>query len=438
MEVIGGVSAVITVIGSLTNLAKGLNEIREKYSNAALNITSVAVQLSTIRAALEAIVAWRNIARSASQVSRQLDEDLATSLKCCAILITVLDTRLNESGYTIGMKAKVRYLWLENVLLEYMSNLEGQVRALHLLLTVFQCRTATEQSQQLERRENRAVIERLRAETSSLQSNTKELHDAVSTLSLKPSVTLEVDSILLESLAYRKVYSHYMVHRPALQSLMTDDGPGAQPTRAKAGPTSYRGNIHQKAGRASSSDVDERVRDLEQQLKDSLSAHEDTKSILAGVEQAPSSELDQRLKDLEQQLKNSLSAHQDTKSILAGVEQQLTDSLSAHTVTKSLVKIREKRIEQEWNRIQNAQERVKSIVKAIQQADQTICDKFERLEADYQYAVRYVEVAEKLRRCMKDELTKYKCENRDMRIELDNIRVSRLEESTDDEAVIKE
>ena len=36
------------------------------------------------------------------------------------------------------MKAKIRYLWLEDTLKEYISNLEGQVRSLQLLLTVFQ------------------------------------------------------------------------------------------------------------------------------------------------------------------------------------------------------------------------------------------------------------------------------------------------------------
>lgn len=138
MEVVGGLSAFITVISSITKLAKSLNEVREGYNNVALNITLVASQLSTIKSALKAIADWREIAHGSSQVSRQLDEDLAVSLNCCAILVAVIDSKLGESGYTPGMKAKVRHLWLEDVLKEYLSNLDGQVRALHLLLTIFQ------------------------------------------------------------------------------------------------------------------------------------------------------------------------------------------------------------------------------------------------------------------------------------------------------------
>ena len=61
---------------SVTKLSKGLNEIREKYNNVALNTTLVASQLSTIRAALEAIAEWRGAVNDSSKYSKQLDEDL--------------------------------------------------------------------------------------------------------------------------------------------------------------------------------------------------------------------------------------------------------------------------------------------------------------------------------------------------------------------------
>ena len=138
MEAIGAISGAITVISGVTKLSKNLNEIRDKYQNVALNTTLVASQLSTIRAALEAIADWRSTADASSQYSKQLDEDLAVSLNCCAILVSVLNSKLGESGFRPGMKAKIRHLWLEDVLKEYLSNLEGQVRALQLLLTIFQ------------------------------------------------------------------------------------------------------------------------------------------------------------------------------------------------------------------------------------------------------------------------------------------------------------
>ena len=137
-SVIGIVGSLFTVISGVTKLSKNLNEIREKCKNAALNTTLVASQLSTIRAALEAIADWRITADASSQYSKQLDEDLAVSLNCCAILVTVLDSKLAKSGFKPGMKDKIRDLWLEDVMKEYLSKLEGQVRALQLLLTIFQ------------------------------------------------------------------------------------------------------------------------------------------------------------------------------------------------------------------------------------------------------------------------------------------------------------
>lgn len=138
MEVVGGVSGVLTVVTAVTKLAKSLNEVRDRYNNVALNTTLVSSQLNSIRAALEAIADWRTTTRDTSRPSQQLDQDLAVSLNCCAILVTVIDSKLGEAGYTPGMKYKIRHLWLEDTLKEYLSNLEGQVRSLQLLLTIFQ------------------------------------------------------------------------------------------------------------------------------------------------------------------------------------------------------------------------------------------------------------------------------------------------------------
>ena len=137
------------------------------------------------------------------------------SLSCCAILIKVIDNKLDESGYTSGLKQKIRYLWLENILKEYISNLEGQVRALLLLLTIFQCRTATEKREKLADAENRTIIEKLRAETASLALDNIDIHDAASVLSLNPSVTLDIDSILLRSPAYKRVYGNARLSTPS-------------------------------------------------------------------------------------------------------------------------------------------------------------------------------------------------------------------------------
>lgn len=214
MEVIAGISSIVQVIDSVARVAKRLNEIRQSYNNVALNTTLVASQLSTIRAALEALYEWRSSDRDSTGPSKQLDKDLGMSLSCCAILISVIDRKLDDSGYMPGLKQKIKYFWLEDILKEYVSNLEGQVRALQLLLTIFQCRTEAEKRQKLGNQESRSIIEQLRAETVSLALDDTDSQDAASVLSLDPSVNLDVDSILMKSPAYKRVYGGARLRLP--------------------------------------------------------------------------------------------------------------------------------------------------------------------------------------------------------------------------------
>lgn len=214
MEVIAGISSIVQVIDSVARVAKRLNEIRESYNNVALHTNLVASQLFTIRRALEALYEWRSSDRDSTGPSKQLDKDLGMSLSCCAILISVIDGKLDDSGYTPGLKQKIKYLWLEDTLKEYLSNLEGQVRALSLLLTIFQCQTEAEKRKKPGNEEIRSIIEHLRAETVSLVLDNTAFPDAASVLSLDPSVNLDVDSILMRSPPYKRVYGGARLRLP--------------------------------------------------------------------------------------------------------------------------------------------------------------------------------------------------------------------------------
>ena len=244
MEVIAGVSSILQVIDSVTRVAKRLNEVRESYNNVALNTALVEGQLFTIRAALEALYEWRASDRDSSRPSKQLDKDLGMSLSCCAILISVIDGKLDESGFKPGLKQKIRYLWLEDILKEYISNLEGQVRALQLLLTIFQCRTEAEKRQKIDNEESRTIMEQMRAETASLALDNRELPETGSILSLDPSVTFDIDSILMKSPAYKRVYGN------ARLRLLPVDGVGTtedseQAARAAPTPAPLKGQTPQ-------------------------------------------------------------------------------------------------------------------------------------------------------------------------------------------------
>ena len=243
MEVIAGVSAIVQVIESVTRVTKRLKELRESYNNVALNTTLVESRLLTIQAALVALHEWRANDPESSRPSKQLDNDLGMSLNCCAILISVINKKLDESSHKHGLKQKIEYLCSEDILKEYISNLEGQVRALQLLLIVFQCRTETEKRKELEKEENRTIMQQVRAETASLAKNTKDFQETASILSLDPSVTFNVDSILMESPVYKRVYGNARLRLPHVSR--------ASPTEiseeaARPAPTPFSNQTHQQ------------------------------------------------------------------------------------------------------------------------------------------------------------------------------------------------
>ena len=73
-------------------------------------------------------------------------------------------------------------------------------------------RTVTEQRQKLELEESRSIIENVRAETASLRLEHGNFQDTASILSMDPSVNFDVDSILLKSPAYRRVYGNVSIN----------------------------------------------------------------------------------------------------------------------------------------------------------------------------------------------------------------------------------
>ena len=140
MEVVGGVGSILGIIGGVAALASTLTTLKERYQYAALNITLVSSSLWTVKAGLEAIHRWRSDAKkSAGPSSQQLDQDLSLTIESCAVLITVIERKLGETELTQPtVYDKVRFVHLDSVFKDFAANLDSQVRALQLLLTIFQ------------------------------------------------------------------------------------------------------------------------------------------------------------------------------------------------------------------------------------------------------------------------------------------------------------
>jgi len=89
-------------------------------------------------------------------------------------------------------------------------------------------RTVTEQRQKLALEESRTIIENVRAETASLRYENGNFQDAASILSMDPSVNFDVDSILLRSPAYMRVYGNVRTgERRHRVTILTNSSPSS-------------------------------------------------------------------------------------------------------------------------------------------------------------------------------------------------------------------
>lgn len=194
--------SLLQVNHDVTNLVENLNEVLENNEDAALNTTLVITQLMAIGAALSGLHTWQSTESKVAKAAPQLKENVGLSIRVCQILVILIGSKLSGSGWKseAGKKQKVNHRWLDTSLKDVPSHLEAQVRAMKLLMTIFQCRTMAEQTEQLAKTENREVIDLMK------NIGEAEIDDAMPIISDDPSVRLDVDPILMESHIYRRTY----------------------------------------------------------------------------------------------------------------------------------------------------------------------------------------------------------------------------------------
>ena len=235
MEVIGGLGSIASLIGSVASAAKTLSNLKERYGYAPLNISLVSSSLWTVKAALEAIHDWRSSTRDTSLHSDQLDQNLSVSIESCAVLVAVIERKLGETDLIKpSVFDKMRFVRLDDVFKDFAGSMDTQVRALQLLLTIFQCRTMTEQNEKLQRRQTVKLFRAVRKSTAILSYEDKDIEDAASILSEAPSVNFEMDPILMRhqnyQRSYPKLYDRMMRSYPSRQSsILTVRAPRNEP-----------------------------------------------------------------------------------------------------------------------------------------------------------------------------------------------------------------
>ena len=207
MEVITGFLAVTGLISGITKIATSVSNIKQQWQYASLNISMVSGSLWAVKAALEEIAEWRGLSNEKSQKSEQLDKNLKVCVESCAVLIAVVENRLKDIDLdNISKLDKARFLGLDALFKDFANSLGAQVRALQLLLTIYQCRSLAEQNELLQKNHTQKIVWAAKQSTVSMAYEERDIEDAASILSETPSTSFSFDQILMQYQSYSRTY----------------------------------------------------------------------------------------------------------------------------------------------------------------------------------------------------------------------------------------
>lgn len=141
--------SILSIVGSTLSVANGvtkaigtLSELKSRYRNVPLQISTLIGQLYIVQAALEQVASWSSSGLFCGARYQQLAEQIGTSLDSFRPLILALQQHLEEleplDNITMTAMNKVSFLWNERELMAYSSLLDSQVNALGLFLQAVQ------------------------------------------------------------------------------------------------------------------------------------------------------------------------------------------------------------------------------------------------------------------------------------------------------------
>jgi hypothetical protein len=145
----------VTIIGLVASLVpmcakvgKALSDVRSKYNNASMTLSSIASECSVIATALSqieqvAIKDPRGLSSRLDASGSQLGASFELALNGCGLALSVLSEEVGKmegSGGVriLGWKSKAKFVWNEEGMKDLLGNLRGQNGALHLLVTALQ------------------------------------------------------------------------------------------------------------------------------------------------------------------------------------------------------------------------------------------------------------------------------------------------------------
>ena len=134
-------SAAVAICFSIGDSIQRLKTLKERLDISTQTIDLLVRRLFVIRHCLGSLHFATNI-KNRSRYSRELEDALNVSLEGCETILHCLDLQVekyqtHERGFG-GLLQRSRYVWNENSLKEYLSNLDNEIRALQLVLDCHQ------------------------------------------------------------------------------------------------------------------------------------------------------------------------------------------------------------------------------------------------------------------------------------------------------------
>lgn len=142
VSILSIVGTALSIANVVTRAIASLSELKSRYRNVPLQLSTLIGQLYMVQAALDQISSWSSKDLFGDPRYQQLAAQMDTSLDSFRPLILALQQHLDEldSHGDIDMAAmkKVSFLWNEQEIMTYSSLLDSQVNALSLFLQAVQ------------------------------------------------------------------------------------------------------------------------------------------------------------------------------------------------------------------------------------------------------------------------------------------------------------
>ncbi|KAH0556623.1 hypothetical protein GP486_005543 [Trichoglossum hirsutum] len=143
LSIVGAAASLINVSARTVG---NLRELQRTYSGATTTLRSIVMECTILEAAVRQIKSWVESMTAAQQAEQGL-KNLQKSLEDFVPSMLRLDNEVNRllggvgPGEGLGFRARIQYMWNEDVMAEFLNDVRWQASALHFLLTATQLST---------------------------------------------------------------------------------------------------------------------------------------------------------------------------------------------------------------------------------------------------------------------------------------------------------